>query len=123
MKKGIFNLVTMVLILIIVFSIKGTAYSMEKTATANDQIMDSYYRALEKEYTDNIKSIANQMGYLNAGIMLTKVVDETGKRVYTLSMHHKSFGRNTEKDEEFINDIKAMDIMIEDASILIETTN
>ena len=121
MNKRITNILTLVLIVMIVFSIKGTAYSMEK-ASMDNHIMDSYYRTVEREYTDNIKLIANQMGYSNAGVMLTKIVNASGNRVYTLALNHKGFGKADANFEEFLRQIKAVDIGIDKASILIETT-
>lgn len=119
--RAVYIILTLVLILITTLSIRGTAYSMEKTNMHDS--MDPYYKSLENEYTNNVKNLLSELGYSNAGIMLTKVVDVDGNREYTLSLHHKLLSNNNERLNEVTEAIKSIGAPVANSSIYIMTTN
>ena len=84
--------------LVIAFSIKGTACSMDKGERGR-RAMEEYCRSVEKEYVVNVKKILKDNGYTNAGVMLTKVFNNDGTRRYTLSINHRRFAGAEEKAE------------------------
>ena len=109
-------------IMIIVFCIKGTAYSMEKSSGI-DKAMDSYYHQMEGEYVENIRAILDEYGYQNAGVMLTKIINVEGKREYVLNIHHRRFGKDIMRDNKLTSAIEKMGSPVADSSINIMTTN
>lgn len=84
-RNLLFVLGMVMCIAVIAFCIKGTAYSMEKS----DDAFASYYRALEKQYIEEVNTTLSGMGYKNSGVMLTKTIDENKERSYTLSINNK----------------------------------
>ena len=106
-------------IIIVSFCIKGTAHSMERT----DAMVEGYFRQMESEYSTSIRALVNEMGYENAGVMLTKIVDEDGFRDYTLSIHHRRIGNDPVKDSALIDKINEIDFSVDNSSIYIMISN
>lgn len=93
MKKIIFVL-TALMVILALFFMTGTAYSMEKGEKA-DKAMEVYYRSIEKDFETRVVDILNSNGYRNAGVMLNCSFRDNGSREYTLSIHHKKLQGKT----------------------------
>ena len=52
------------------------------------QEMEGYYREKEKTLVQDVKDFLDGEGFVHSGVMLTRVVDTDGSRVYTLTVHH-----------------------------------
>ena len=99
MKKTILILLTLAVIAI--SCIVGT---LNVKATKKQAQTDESYTEFEKKYRDEVKDYLNSLGYKNAGVMLTKVINESGKRTYTLEVHHKGFAKLSEESKAEIID-------------------
>ena len=130
MKKGLLNrrnvvylIVTILLILFISLMIGKTAYSMEKN-NSRGRILDGYCKEAEDRYTDQVRDVLNEMGYRNAGIMLSVVVEENGIRNYTLRINHRKLNDESkagdEKKEELIKALERIPAIMEGSSVNIE---
>ena len=96
-KTKLFVMITIGLIMIIILSVTKTVQCQEQTtARQNEQ----YYVVLEKEYVSQLREYLNEEGFLNSGIMLTRVVSEDGSREYTLTVHNSRFDRLTDSEKE-----------------------
>jgi len=85
-----------VLTLVIVFG------SIAARSAQNDEAAkNKYYAVLEDEYEAALREYMNSEGFMNAGIMVTHIVDAYGNRTYTVKLHHQKFDRldEGEKDE------------------------
>lgn len=92
-----FGIITLFLVLVIAFSLKGVAMSKENNGRAE---ANRYYAALEKEFLKQAKQTLEEQGYSNCGVTMTRVTKEDGSREYTVLLHHRKFEwlRQTEKD-------------------------
>jgi len=91
-KSGGFLLATMGLILLISFLIGETVRCQSK---ASEKELENYYAALEKQMVIETREYLSEAGFRNSGVMLTKVIDESGAREYTLTVHHKKINALT----------------------------
>lgn len=81
-------------------------------------ITNEYYREIEKAYTEQVRERLNENGFYNAGVTLTKVVDEKGTFDYTLSVHHRRIDRMNEYQREQISAIIISDgVAIDDSTV------
>ncbi len=90
MRRG-YRIFTAVLILIIIFGIKGTVMSKENAKLRAEQ--NRYYAAMEAEYREKTQELLEREGYRNCGINLTWIAYEDGRREYTLLLHHRKLDR------------------------------
>lgn len=82
---AVFGAVTVLLVLI-------AALFMGKTVMSRTEVgareLEDYYLARERELTREIREFLGNEGLENSGIMLTRVVQEDGSRLYTVTVHH-----------------------------------
>ena len=62
-----------------------TVNSRTKGATLDNA---AYYHQLEEEYVKEARKIMNGQGYFDAGISMTRRMNEAGERIYTVKVHH-----------------------------------
>ena len=79
-------------IVIVIFS------SMVVRSAQADSALEKYYTGLESEYKYMVRDYMNENGYINAGIMVTRVVDAEGNRTYTVKLHHDKLDRLNEEE-------------------------
>lgn len=92
---GVFVVVTAILWCVI--GIKANA--LEKADNDKKQ-----YQMQEVQFKSTIKNCLENMGYENAGITITKIMDEDGGREYTVLVHHKYLDA---KDSDKVNKVCA----------------
>ena len=63
-------------------------------------ITNEYYRQIEKAYVDDVKDKLTRIGFSNAGVAMTKVVNDKGGFDYTLKVHHRRIDRMDESARE-----------------------
>lgn len=98
MKKTVsFIGITVLLILTTAFCVAGTVQSQ---SSRDIQQAEAFYRELEDDYVEEIRAYLTEAGYVNSGIMLTRVVFEDGRREYQLAVHNGRFARLTEEETE-----------------------
>ncbi len=106
MRKG-FGIITVVLIAVIIFCVKGTVSSKENSERAE---ANRYYAALEDEYLDRTRDILEEKGYCDCGVTMTRVTMEDGSREYTVLLHHRKLQRlNAEEKNELIGFLADME--------------
>ena len=86
-KIILWGVATLLLVILAAGMISITTYSVDRDN--EKKAMDSYYKALEKQYVAEVKERMNELGYNNAGVMLTRSVNVDGTRKYTLKLNHK----------------------------------
>lgn len=72
-----------------------TAMTMSVNATKDRRLQhkNKYYEQMEDDYVEVLRSTLSDKGYVNAGITMTKIFYENGKREYTVKLHHKRMER------------------------------
>lgn len=100
--------IAVVLSLVIIYLIGMTVHSTENVLSAGRS--DEYTKELEREYVKSIKAVLSKQGIGNAGVMLTKITCEDGKREYSLRINHRLLdkNRNPEKYDRVLSEIKSV---------------
>jgi len=102
MDKRLLTVITICLIIIFgcTFGIRAKGQASRIPDISND-----YYKEIEKEYTQQVRDRLEANGFYNAGVSLTKVVEEDGAFNYTLSVHHRRIDKMNEYQREEISAI------------------
>ena len=100
MRRG-FGVITVLLILVIAFCVKGTVFSKENHERARE---NHYFAALEDEYLKQTKGLLEEQGYHNCGVTMTRVTLENGSREYTVLLHHRKLQKLSKDEKERLVD-------------------
>lgn len=92
-----FGILTVLLVLAIIFCIKGTVMSRESD---NCDRQNRYYAALEQEYLDQTRLLLEEEGLRDCGVNIRWVAEEDGNREYTVLLHHRKLDRMSEEERE-----------------------
>jgi len=85
MKNTTFIITTAILVAIIAFCIAGTVEGQEPGASAAEE---AFYKEQEAQLLQDTKACLKELGYVNSGVTLNRIVDAEGKREYTFTIHH-----------------------------------
>ena len=88
MRKKNFSFVIAVIISVLIISFCMTETVMGQSRTEHRR-EKQYYSALEKEYYADMKALLTRKGYVNSGITIRWVLEETGERNYPVMIHHR----------------------------------
>lgn len=81
----------------------------------NDQ---TEYQLQEAQLKRDIRAGLNEMGYHNAGITMTKVMDADGSRTYTVLVHHQYLdANNLEKTNAVYEVLGTLDVGDDDITV------
>ena len=98
-RQAVFNVafyvVTVVLILIIVLCVGGTARSESR-----DEAQRVENRVQEQQLLMDVRQYLKNNGYTNSGVTLTYVTDADGDPEYTFTIHHKRINDMSEEERE-----------------------
>lgn len=122
MRRGMgvisFTVLTVCLVFISAFCIKGTVMSQSKSGGKE---LESYYRAQEKELVQDTREYLNAAGFQNSGVTLTSVTDADGSREYTITVHHDRIDRMEESDRKLLKEeLSALTFTAENCSFFHE---
>lgn len=118
MKKIEITIITIGLFLILM-SVFGIKASGRERAAAGDYSIK--YRTQEREYVDNVRAKLSKLGYSQAGVAMTKVVNEDGTIVYTLTIHHSRIDKMNEYERKQLSDIITEEaIDVENSTVVTE---
>lgn len=95
MDNKLFGALTVLLVLIILFCVKGTVMSRDH---GGHERQNNYYTALEKEYLEKTRRLLNEEGLSNCGINLRWVADDESTREYTMILHHHRLEHMSEQE-------------------------
>lgn len=78
-------------------------------------LTNKYYREIEELYKENLRDKLTAMGYKNAGITLTRVYLDNGKREYTGLIHHQRIDRMTGREkDELLEELAIVHLQVKD---------
>ena len=101
MNNKVFGVLTVLLVLIILFCVKGTVMSRDKGGYDRQ---NKYYAVLEQEYLEKVNRLLKEEGVSNCGINLRWVADEEGSREYTVTLHHRRLERMSGQEQTNLTD-------------------
>jgi len=118
MKKIEITIITIGLFLILM-SVFGIKASGRERAAAGDY--SEKYRTEEREYVDSVRAKLTELGYSQAGLVMTKVVNEDGTIIYTLTIHHSRIDKMNEYERKQLSDIITEEtIDVENSTVVTE---
>ena len=118
MRGKLFGVVTVLLVLVIVFCVRGTVISKESDERRKK---NRHYEVLEQEYLDRTRQLLEEQGLRDCGINIRWVADVDGTREYTILLYHKRLKRMTEEEKSVLTDMMAeMEFQDEACSFLYE---
>ena len=94
-----FYVVTVVLILIIVLCVGGTARSESR-----DEAQRVENRVQEQQLLMDVRQYLKDNGYTNSGVTLTYVTDADGDPEYTFTIHHKRINDMSEEERAALSE-------------------
>lgn len=99
----------------------AAAFCISLTAVSQSRIerreQEAYYHAKEQELVQKTREYLNKAGFVNSGVMLTRVVDAEGARDYTMTVHHHRISKLDREDREaLIEELKEFDFTSEECS-------
>lgn len=98
---------TVILVLIAAFFFSSTVMSRQKLSNAE---IEAYYMPLEAQMVRDARSYLSDLGYVNSGVTLTRVIDSEGYRTYTLTVHHGEIDKLEEAQrKELSRELSAVD--------------
>lgn len=98
-KAGSFRFwaATVILVSVAALSFAGTVMCRTDLGSAE---LEAYYRKKEEQLVKDTRAYLNRSGFDNSGVMLTRVVDGDGSRMYTVTVHHREIDRLEEAERE-----------------------
>lgn len=101
------------LVMVLVLCISNQAFGSEP----QNDYRSEYYRNIEKAYTDAVRASLDDMGYRNAGVTMTRMVNE-GFVEYTITVHHSRIDALDEAERCELTDLLLMEpIQIENSTV------
>jgi len=100
-RMGNLSFMAVTLFLVLAAAYFCTATAMSRTDLSNREL-EAYYCEKEQELVEQTRSFLDREGFVNSGVMLTRVVDEEGRRQYTLTVHHGKIDKMAEEDRDFL---------------------
>lgn len=99
MKKNIkFAGLTLLLIVVLAFAVKGTVTSREYGQDTKDRVV---LKQLEQEYITEVKALLENSGYANSGVMLN-YVKEGNTMYYTITVHHEGISALNDAEKSIL---------------------
>lgn len=113
MNGKVIILVSTLLVMVLALCMGSKALGSEK----EEDFRSDYYRNIEKAYVTSVRNSLDDLGYKNAGITMTRVVDN-GFADYTITVHHGKIDLLDEAHRNEITDIILMEpIGIDNSSV------
>ena len=113
--KSIVLIVVALVIAVVTFITTSITVTSCKKGAASDNA--AYYHQLEQAYVKEARKVMNEQGYFDAGITMTRRMNETGERIYTVKVHHNRLNSaSSEKTNELMELLS--NIPFEDGQVL-----
>lgn len=115
-RKAEFVIVTVLLVLFAALLFGSTAMSM---TDVDARKLEEYYLEKERQLTMEINELLREEGFDNCGIMVTRVVEEDGSRLYTVTVHHGRIdSMNQSAREELLGRLQTLNFSDDNCSFI-----
>lgn len=112
MRGKVFGILTVLLVLIIVFCVKGIVMSR---GSDEYERRNHYYAALEQEYLERTRMLLEEEGLRDCGVNLRWVDDGNGNREYMVLLHHRNLNYMSEQEKSVLENMLS-EIEFQDAA-------
>lgn len=114
------TILLLTVLLITIFSL-GAGIRANGRANRIPDITAEGYRSIERKYVEEVRETLDKNGFANAGISMTKQVNETGGFDYTLNVHHRRIDRMDDVERaELAKILTNRDIEVDDSSVIVK---
>ena len=100
-RAGIVSFMAGTVLLVLVAALFAGCTAMSRTDIGARELED-YYLTKEQALTKDVRELLAMQGYENSGVMVTRVVEEDGSRLYTIAVHHKRIELLDDKEREML---------------------
>lgn len=100
-RTGRLGAITAALVLVLTAVCLSAVTAMGR-GSLSAQELEAYYQEKERALVAQAREFLDGEGFANSGVMLTRVLDVDGSRVYTLTVHHGKIDRMCEEDRELL---------------------
>ena len=90
---------TVLLVLIAALFVGCTAMSTTDIGTRE---LEEYYLTKEQALAKDVRELLTMKGYENSGVMVTRVIEDDGSRLYTIAVHHKRIELLDDKERDML---------------------
>lgn len=90
---------TVLLVLIAALFVGCTAMSTTDIGTRE---LEEYYLTKEQALAKDVRELLAMKGYENSGVMVTRVIEDDGSRLYTIAVHHKRIELLDDKERDML---------------------
>lgn len=113
-KSFVLIVVALVIAVVTFITTSITVTSCKKGAASDNA---AYYHQLEQAYVKEARKVMNEQGYFDAGITMTRRMNEDGDRIYTVKVHHNRLNNaSSERTNEVLELLT--NIPFEDGQVL-----
>ena len=86
-KAGMAGFVAVTVLLVLFAALLFGEIALSGTGV-DERELEEYYQEREQELSGEIGEFLRKEGLENSGVMVTRVVEENGNRLYTVTVHH-----------------------------------
>lgn len=115
--KSIVLIVVALAVAVVTFITTSITVTSCKKGAASDNA--AYYHQLEQAYVKEARKVMNEQGYFDAGITMTRRMNEDGGRIYTVKVHHNRLEKDSLENIKHVCDLLE-GILFEDGEIIYE---
>ena len=100
-RTGMLGFVAVTVLLVLIAALFVGETVMSRTGIAARD-MEEFYLAKEKKLTEEVRELLALKGFENSGVMVTRVVEADGNRLYTVTVHHAGIDYMDDEDRELL---------------------
>lgn len=98
-RAGIVSFMAGTVLLVLVAALFAGCTAMSRTDIGTREL-EEYYLTKEQALTKDVRELLAMKGYENSGVMVTRVVEDDGSRIYRIAVHHKRLELLDDKERE-----------------------
>lgn len=114
-KRGIIRAVEITAIILFIILLGLYAGKINVLGRSNEEVLNQYYREMERDFTNSIQEELKAFGFRNAGITVSSVIEPGISREYSIKIHHGKLAECSSEELDIIMD-RLEDITFPDSS-------
>ena len=100
-RAGIVSYMAGTVLLVLIAALFAGCTAMSRTDIGTREL-EEYYLTKEQALTKDVRELLAVKGYENSGVMVTRVIEDDGSRLYTIAVHHKRIDLLDDKERQML---------------------
>lgn len=100
-RAGIVSYMAGTVLLVLIAALFAGCTAMSRTDIGTREL-EEYYLTKEQALTKDVRELLAVKGYENSGVMVTRVIEDDGNRLYTIAVHHKRIDLLDDKERQML---------------------